>query len=250
MGNLFSYCFEDDDIGHSNHNKSKVVDNMDTSVGDASTANTSTMSFDKLLEFHQQSEDDESPRSPFFYDDEAGGTMMDLKKSDLEKSDYRANQKRENHLPTFNFQGVYGAAKCGCARELFEETGIDLRQSLERFQPLMLLGPSHHHSNKNKKNNKLRNEHKERLFFIVPVSDSDFLKEDDSKTASSSLSLSGPLKTSKSGHHLKLRLSHEHTGFTFEKDPPKAIEMMQYHSGGKVSEALRMAFRTISSSKK
>lgn len=57
--------------------------------------------------------------------------------------------------------------------------------------------------------------------------------------------MKGPLESTKSGQHLKLRLSHEHTGFTFEKEPEKAIELMQHHSGGKVSEALRMAFRAI-----
>jgi hypothetical protein len=57
--------------------------------------------------------------------------------------------------------------------------------------------------------------------------------------------LSGPLENAKSGHHLKLRLSHEHTGFTFENQQETAIDLLKYHSGGKVSEALRMAFRAI-----
>ena len=39
----------------------------------------------------------------------------------------------------------------------------------------------------------------------------------------------------------QLKLSVEHSGFTFEKDPQKAMEMLHLHSGGKVAEALKKA---------
>jgi hypothetical protein len=39
----------------------------------------------------------------------------------------------------------------------------------------------------------------------------------------------------------QLKLSIEHSGFIFEKDPSKAIDMLKEHSGGKVSEVLKMA---------
>ena len=40
---------------------------------------------------------------------------------------------------------------------------------------------------------------------------------------------------------MQLKLSHEHQGFCFEKDPIKAAEMLKDHSGGSGSEALMMA---------
>jgi hypothetical protein len=40
---------------------------------------------------------------------------------------------------------------------------------------------------------------------------------------------------------VQLKLSHEHQGFCFEKDPVKAAEMLKNHSGGSGSEALMMA---------
>lgn len=57
------------------------------------------------------------------------------------------------------------ASKRGAARELFEETGIDVQKSLDRVQPLALTqemssGP--------------RNEYKHRLFYVLKVTDSDF----------------------------------------------------------------------------
>jgi hypothetical protein len=38
-----------------------------------------------------------------------------------------------------------------------------------------------------------------------------------------------------------LKLSVEHSGFTFQSEPKKAAEMIKLHSGGKTSEALLMA---------
>lgn len=40
---------------------------------------------------------------------------------------------------------------------------------------------------------------------------------------------------------LQLKLSQEHQGWAFEKDPEAAATLLQHHSGGKCSKALRMA---------
>ena len=59
--------------------------------------------------------------------------------------------------------------------------------------------------------------------------------------------LTGPIirekATTTNAQHLKIRLSMEHTGFTFEQKPERAIQLLQYHSGGKISQALKMAFQ-------
>ncbi|GAX24551.1 hypothetical protein FisN_4Hh070 [Fistulifera solaris] len=108
------------------------------------------------------------------------------------------------------------AAKKGAVRELFEETGLDLRSQLHRVNPLRLADRT--------------NMHKNRLFFVATVQDTDF---------------NGKIKPIDviDADHLKLDLSEEHSGFTFQKDPLVAADMLQQHSGGKPSEAVRMALQ-------
>jgi hypothetical protein len=40
-----------------------------------------------------------------------------------------------------------------------------------------------------------------------------------------------------------LQLSVEHSGFRFVRDPNEIIERLNLHSGGKVSQAVEMAFQ-------
>ena len=62
------------------------------------------------------------------------------------------------------------AARSGAARELFEETGIDVRAQLSRLEPADL------HRSSEKKPDRLPNEYKHRLFFFLTVTDRDFVK--------------------------------------------------------------------------
>lgn len=67
------------------------------------------------------------------------------------------------------------AGTTGAARELYEETGIDVRSQLARLVPAIL-------RSKSKKSGKdgvsaLVNEYKHRLFFFLMVTDSDFPKD-------------------------------------------------------------------------
>jgi len=61
------------------------------------------------------------------------------------------------------------AGQMGSARELCEETGMDLRAQLDWLQPANLRAKG--------KKNKLSNEFKHRLFYKVELTDDDFLKE-------------------------------------------------------------------------
>lgn len=125
------------------------------------------------------------------------------------------------------------AGKMGTARELFEETSIDLRNSLERLEPTKLYSKE--------RKDKLSNEYKNRLFYTV------HLRDDDFPTAEK-MSVSGAAFLQKAmgvnPPNLKLKLSVEHQGFAFEKMPDVAATLLQHHSGGKVSTALRMAETT------
>jgi len=118
------------------------------------------------------------------------------------------------------------AAKAGAARELWEETGIDVRASLGRLQPAALRGSD--------TATELSCELKKRLFFFLAANDADFLSSN-----STSERLVGPICAE--GRHLKVKFSVEHSGFTFEKDPKKSIAMLKLHSGGVCSQALSMA---------
>jgi 8-oxo-dGTP pyrophosphatase MutT (NUDIX family) len=63
------------------------------------------------------------------------------------------------------------ASKRGCARELFEETGIDIRSTIERLNPVCL-----RLSQRMVEPQKpiLLNEYKHRIFYYLSVTDGDF----------------------------------------------------------------------------
>ena len=76
------------------------------------------------------------------------------------------NNENENG-PTSH---IIHACKIGVARELFEETGMDIRKSLDRITPVRLRGLTTLPGS-----NELFCEWKKRMFFSVHVSDDDFL---------------------------------------------------------------------------
>ena len=122
------------------------------------------------------------------------------------------------------------ACKIGAARELYEETGIDIRNDLDRLHPVKI---------REKDNGVFTKSHvlKHRLFFKICFGDEDFVTEGfDSKDKlgwSRSMNDTPPM--------LMIKLSHEHQGFTFEPDPKRAVDLLINHSGGKVSTALELA---------
>jgi 8-oxo-dGTP pyrophosphatase MutT (NUDIX family) len=68
---------------------------------------------------------------------------------------------------------IYLAARAGLARELFEETGINVRETPDRLRPVVL-----RETQKTDKSGKelLPNEYKHRLFFALQVTDQDFFE--------------------------------------------------------------------------
>lgn len=167
------------------------------------SSSTTPASFDGLLDFHQ-TEESVSPYFPTTAEDNERDAKIVEKI--LETSDLRGfgvlihrkhglvmlqcskpkkgkpvphNQIPGGHVDKFEiveqqkkqpsnpWEPLYEAAKRGCVREIWEETGMDLRESLERVRPLWL--------DDTKTSVGLRNEHKDRLFFVLEVADSDFL---------------------------------------------------------------------------
>ncbi|KAL7564295.1 hypothetical protein ACA910_014357 [Epithemia clementina (nom. ined.)] len=129
------------------------------------------------------------------------------------------------------------ACKAGAARELYEETGMDFRSRLDRMEPAQL----RRQSANNKKDEKAVNELKERFFFLLNVNDEDFPSTNGEAKAARSSTRALQAPQGKAGPHLRLLMSHEHSGFTFVLEPTRAAEMLIHHSGGKCSEALLMA---------
>jgi 8-oxo-dGTP pyrophosphatase MutT (NUDIX family) len=149
---------------------------------------------------------------------------------------------------------LIAAAKQGAARELMEETGIDIRQQLDRLELAVLRTAAEIDKNGNEL---LSNEYKHRVFFTLNVTDDDFSLDgvdplDCSALLKVMIARFFSLLSCNPGHFsayylltptaaLQLNLSVEHSGFTFETEPRKAAEMVQLHSGGKLAEALLMS---------
>lgn len=123
---------------------------------------------------------------------------------------------------------ILEACKLGAARELFEETGIDVRDQLGRLEPANIL-PSD-------SGNKLCCMLKNKCYFHLDVNDKDF----PTKSSDDDLALTA-VKDASGPKDLMLKLSKEHSGFIFEKDPFESIEKLKQHSGGSGSKALKMS---------
>jgi hypothetical protein len=119
------------------------------------------------------------------------------------------------------------ASKTAASRELYEETGIDIRSQLDRLLPPFL----HHQTEE-----AMPNEYEHRIYYYLIVTDADFSKSDNGIPPMST-------KDDAPFQHLQLRLSIEHSGFTFEADMSKAAEELKWHSGGKNATALRIAMQ-------
>jgi NTP pyrophosphohydrolases including oxidative damage repair enzymes len=122
------------------------------------------------------------------------------------------------------------AARMGTARELFEETGMDVRAQLHRLEPVRLY--------KDGDGTFLENALQNKLYFFLNVTDKDFFTgtQDEDEAA-----LTYP--HGESGKHLGLKISHEHSGFMFENNPLDSIEKLAKHSGGAGGMALRMSMQ-------
>ncbi|KAG7363896.1 NUDIX domain containing protein [Nitzschia inconspicua] len=137
---------------------------------------------------------------------------------------------------------LYLAARMGCAREIYEETSIDLRgeDKLDRLLPMMLRSATN--NNDNNSTTTLINEYKHRIFFVAQVDDTDFATQQQPCPPSGSVRYV-TLPQQAYDCNLMLQLSVEHSGFRFFKDPNDIVQQLSLHSGGKVSEAVAMAYR-------
>jgi len=126
---------------------------------------------------------------------------------------------------------LYCAARIGCARELYEETGIDFRNRLEDFFPMVLYSTG----TGNSKQKLLINEYNHRLLFVCEVKDEDFPTETRSGSRKRRFE-------EDSSSHLLLELSVEHSGFRFFKHAGDISNNLRFHSGGNLQKAVEKAY--------
>ena len=114
-----------------------------------------------------------------------------------------------------------------------------MRDQLERLTPVILK------DNVQSANGKidLENMLDGKIYFNLNVTNEDFLTDGEKVRDDESIGVQsgiiGPMDAN--GKHLKLKISHEHSGFIFENNPLQSIEKIAKHSGGAGSAALRMA---------
>jgi len=128
------------------------------------------------------------------------------------------------------------ASKMAAARELYEETGIDITAQLHRLWPAPLRKAAENMTELELCS--LKN----RCYFHLSVVDEDFPRQNDYPKAQ----LTSPLVDG-NGCHLKLKISHEHSGFMFES-VADSIAKLEMHSGGYGSKAIQMIMRARDSS--
>jgi 8-oxo-dGTP pyrophosphatase MutT (NUDIX family) len=144
----------------------------------------------------------------------------------------------------FTSKQLFLAARMGCAREIYEETSFDFRSddAIDRLLPMILYDTKSINNNNNNNNNNnhspvLINEYKHRIFFVAEVRDADFVKPPSSGSVRYAT-----LPQEDYHCNVMLQLSVEHSGFRFVKSPSEVVQQLKFHSGGKVSQAVAMAY--------
>lgn len=132
------------------------------------------------------------------------------------------------------------AGKVGGTRELYEETGIDLRTQLDRIHPLPLYDEK---DTEYVRKQILINEYKHRLFYVVIVTDDDFITKNNDTAV---VAMGVDKMYNFAYDHLRLQLSVEHSGYRIEQRPVHIYSYIQLHSGGNIAKAFAMAFKCSS----
>ncbi|KAG7363443.1 hypothetical protein IV203_026803 [Nitzschia inconspicua] len=131
------------------------------------------------------------------------------------------------------------AAREAAARQLFENTGLDIRHSMNRFKPAILrLNPP----TDAKGVQYLKNEYNNRLYYFLQVDEEDFATISE---ADGNGKLTRPSEDS-GDSPLVLRLRDTYDGFTFVLDPSDAAKILKQDGNIDATSALRMIMNEAS----
>ena len=126
--------------------------------------------------------------------------------------------------PEIEAHGLESGCRAAAARELFEETGIDVRADSHRLRAAALSAPQRYNG---------------RFYFELELSDDDGVGAADGGVQP----LSAEPFCEVHPVTFLVRLSHEHTAWRFEPDVEAAAKAVHAHSGGYNSMAIRETLR-------
>jgi hypothetical protein len=135
------------------------------------------------------------------------------------------------------------AAREAAARQLYEKTGLDMRQHVNRFKPAVLrLNPPVDAFGAQY----LKNEYDNKLYYFLQVDEEDFAKiEESEKTSEGGDNSSHNYRLKRPSEdpgdsQLKLRLRDDFNGFTFVQDPGNAANVLKMDGNDDATNALNM----------
>jgi hypothetical protein len=128
------------------------------------------------------------------------------------------------------------AARIAAARQLFENTGLDIRQQANRFKPAVLnVNPT---MNPVRGFQYLRNENENKLYYFLQVDEDDFSKLKDQQKDTLNAKSKKP-SVDAGDEPVALKLSNSYSGFEFVHDPVDATEVLK-KDGNDAAIALNM----------
>lgn len=130
---------------------------------------------------------------------------------------------------------LVAAAQATATRQLYKETGIDIRDKPYRLEPAAIRNEVVSDGNGELV---MTCELEKTLYYFLPVNDEDFLQVSELDNDNDANAVA---PASKDGCNLRLKLSTEHSGFQLEKDPEKAAELLKKYGAENESKALLMA---------
>jgi hypothetical protein len=128
------------------------------------------------------------------------------------------------------------AARIAAARQLFETTGLDIRQQANRFKPAVLnVNPP---MDPVRGFQYLRNENENKLYYFLQVDEDDFSKLKDQQEVALNAKSKKP-SVDAGDEPVSLKLSNNYSGFEFVHDPVDATDVLK-KDGNDAATALNM----------
>ena len=135
------------------------------------------------------------------------------------------------------------AAREAAARQLYESTGLDIRQQANRFKPAVLnVNPN---TDAARDFQCLRNEHENNLYYFLQVDEDDFSRLKDVQGQNLNSKAGKPSSDPGDEEPVALQLSKKYTSFKFVHDPVDAHDVLK-KDGNDAASALNLIMNAAS----